>query len=557
MIKFKYYKTDNKFRSDLSTGNKIDSDDIVFVEDSGILRTHDQEWGFVDRINGFLPLSYDWAIQKGDVHQGPTIIHRWPGSNGGSDTYATINFPYLYSGDNFTLATTNDISAAHANDATVTDVQNLSGTTASIDINDFVDAVETVQSAGYVNARLEGSVVYITDKNNVTRSIDLFSTYNEQVYIEISTVVQNVNVSGLQLNIYYDDAIIPSQTVTTDANGNTRATISSGTSYRIEFPVIAGCKPIGDIRHIANLSQRNIEVEYIEDDVQKEQVRVTVKQGVNLAQGVNVTVSYDNDSDTYTTDSSGLVTFEIPIGTTYQISVPAINGYVTPSSMTILANKHLRGIQMRYRSTTSAVLVIDNDENEYTLQQFIDAVERGTTTKENAKLIAIVTDSLVDNNGSFCLKIDDITNRTTIQKKQWCTDSVQFDTIPSNGNNISAAYYYDGYNASLAIQTEATNRSLTVPAITYCLQQSITVGQTTHPGFLGSVGQWNVLWANRLDVDDILDYIQPNTMRLSTLTDIKWTSTQSGATCACSWTSSANFGYGKTSSYVVVPFFAY
>jgi len=36
------------------------------------------------------------------------------------------------------------ISTQHTNDATVTDVQNLSGTTASIDINDFVDAVETV-----------------------------------------------------------------------------------------------------------------------------------------------------------------------------------------------------------------------------------------------------------------------------------------------------------------------------------------------------------------------------------------------------------------------------
>lgn len=223
--------------------------------------------------------------------------------------------------------------------------------------------------------------------------------------------------------------------------------------------------------------------------------------------------------------------------------------------MTILANKQLRGIQMKYRGSTSAVLVIDNDENEYTLQQFIDAVEGGTTTKESAKLIAIVTDSLVDNNGSFCLKIDDITNQATLQSKQWCTENIKFNTIPENGDSVSALYYYDGYNASQAIQQEATERSLTVPAVTYCLSQTATIGQSTLPGFLGSVGQWNVLWSNRSYVDEILDYVKPNTSRLSTLTTNKWTSTQNNANGAYNWTNSAN-NNNKNNSNVVVPFFA-
>lgn len=103
MIKFKYYKTDSKFRSDV-TNNNIDSDDIVFVEDSGILSTHGVNWGLAFRDQGVVPLDDDWAIQAGGTNSGPVILHKFSENN-----IATIQFPYLYTGDALTLATTNQL----------------------------------------------------------------------------------------------------------------------------------------------------------------------------------------------------------------------------------------------------------------------------------------------------------------------------------------------------------------------------------------------------------------------------------------------------------------
>jgi hypothetical protein len=151
--------------------------------------------------------------------------------------------------------------------------------------------------------------------------------------------------------------------------------------------------------------------------------------------------------------------------------------------------------------------------------------------------------------------------RTYGANATWNPDNVLFNSIPVNGNSASQPYYYDGMTASGLIQKEGDERGLQTPAVDKCLAMTQTIGEgeneQTLKGFLGSVGQWNILWANRVEIDNILTSTRPEgTYLLSTLTTYKWTSTQNSASGAWSWTRVAD-NNGKTNSYTVVPFFAF
>lgn len=453
------------------------------------------------------------------------------------------------------------ISTQHANDATVTDVQNLSGTTASIDINDFVDAVETVQSAGYVNAELQGSVVYITDKNNVTRSIDLFSTYNEQVYITTSSNVSNISTSNIVINIYYDDQITPSQTVTTDANGQVKVTIPSGTRYRVVFPSISGCKPIGDIIHTANLNQRSIEVTYFEineDDIEQVTVLIKNTDGQNQS-GILVTYEIEGQSYQQTTDNAGKITFNVEIGDDYTVTVPNREGlYIRGNVYSInqTADRANKIIIFTYRIFTSGVFVVTEDGNEYTLDQFKNAVESESLQKTDAYLIKVATQTLQENNGIFSVKISTIAEDTLVSR-QWADNtSYTFRYIPSSGNSTSSDYYYDGKTATQLIQQEGDEQNIETPAADYALSQSIEINGIPYYGFLASYGQMSQFWAAKDSIDEIIFYLNQSWRKLSAVNAEKWTSAQGGAHPAYGWTTSA-ITNGKTNSRIVIPFFAY
>ena len=133
---------------------------------------------------------------------------------------------------------------------------------------------------------------------------------------------------------------------------------------------------------------------------------------------------------------------------------------------------------------------------------------------------------------------------------------MQFNSVPLNGNAATALYYYDGLTASRKIQAEGDERNIGTPAVDACLELSVTTGETTHQGFLGSTGQWAQLWANIGAFDSIMDYVRPLGSRLAVHTEQKWTCTQVSAFNAYYWGTAANNG-GKVNSYVVLPFFAY
>ena len=405
---------------------------------------------------------------------------------------------------------------------------------------------------------LNGSIISVTNNAGVTKSIDVLSSTDERVQITVTTDVPGVSVAGLTINAYYNNATVPTATCTTDANGMAVLSVPNGYKYRLVFPSIQGCAPIADVVHTASVSQRSVEVEYEEAVSSGEvvSVAITEKSGSSYVASASVTieVSYGGNTYQYVTGSDGKTSFQVPWGTNYTVTLPLRQGLYLMTAMrirTFYASQTSRVLSYRYQSADSGLYIVcSSDGAELTPEQW-DAQGRSNS---DAVAIKVVTQALVDAGGVFAVPVDPIATNN-YQSRQWAASNVQFMNIPLNGNSSSSQYYYDGLNASKVIQDEGDARSINTPAVDYCLGLTLETGGITHEGFLGSVGQYAVLWANVSAFDDILSVIRPGGSLLSKKTDYKWTSAQNDNT-AFIWGSYAT-NSGKYSSYVVLPFFAY
>lgn len=108
----------------------------------------------------------------------------------------------------------------------------------------------------------------VTESNVTTATWEEVNNiqYNyEDVYITVGLiegVPQGTTVSGLTINVYYNDAVQPTTTITTDSNGMASLQVPNGYRYKLVFPEQTGCTPIAAIEHTAMLLQRGIEVYY-------------------------------------------------------------------------------------------------------------------------------------------------------------------------------------------------------------------------------------------------------------------------------------------------------
>ena len=445
------------------------------------------------------------------------------------------------------------------------------GQTVDFEIGQFARVAK--QGGGYDFYQLYD----LTTADNVTTATwekqENIHADHEDVYITVtvdSGAPSGTTAAGLVINVYYNDASVPTTTVTTDNNGMASVSVPNGYKYRLVFPTQQGCRGIADVAHTASVAQRSVEVEYQEYVVSEgEIVRVVVEQKsaqvLSRVADVQITVTYDGTSTTYTTDSTGTVQFIVPYGKQYTITAPhRENWYLHENRYTLnlTAEQTNRVVTFVYRSYESGLTIIASDGAEFTLGEWEAAVEAGTRQNSEAMLIKVSTGQLAAAGGVFCLDIDMVRGRTQGSNRAWASQNVQFNSVPLNGNSTSAAYYYDGLSASRLIQQEGDERSIDTLAADQCLAMSRTIAagtesELTLPGFLGSVGQWNELWKNVAEIDDILLSTRPNgTYLMSTWTTSKWTCTQGNANAAYCWGTAAS-NLTKANSCVVLPFFAY
>lgn len=422
-------------------------------------------------------------------------------------------------------------------------------------------ATTMAAEAEKVNVTLGGSVISVTNRDGVTKTVDVVNT-DETVNVTITSSVSSINVSGVKINVFINNGKTP-QTYTTNSEGKVSFVVNRGNYYQITFTEYGNAQPIAPVGFTAVLATRNIDVEYKPyDEESMENVVVTVTKytdGTGAAyEGVPVVVTVDGKNTTYNADSKGQVSLYVPYGKEFTVNVDNQDGYsvsLNRNTRTYTASVPQRLIDYKMYQFRAGIFIIDGNLNEYYLEEWQTAGK----TAEEAAAIKVADANLTLNRGTFMIRISDMLAPTALPKKSWCTQDLRFGSIALNGNNTKDANYYNGESSSFLVRQEAVERSLSVPAFDYAYEQIFSIAGHELHGFLMSVGQDYVHIANIGIIKQVLTALYGEEVSTAyynfVMNQRRWTSTQGNATVAWSYSSSANFN-NKSGSYYVLPVFA-
>lgn len=420
-------------------------------------------------------------------------------------------------------------------------------------------AIVATTEAERVNAELRGNILVVTDRNGGVSTLD-FEQWDleERVNITITTSVVGVSVKGVAVNVFLNDASAFTK-YTTDADGKVSFTIPRGTMYRIAFQELKGCDPLPSLVYTAALRVRDINVEYKPISDEKASVVVTVDKAedgkVSPLSGVALTCAVSGgDTITTETDSDGKAIFRVPYNKNYKITAAQKDGYYAFRGVyekDNVADVAEHNIYFHFYPTTSGVFILDATGAQYTADEW----QAAGKTAEEAVLIKLATQNLA--NGNNCFGFSPAALQAGYPSKQWCTQNVQFNNIPLNGNNVNDALYYNGLKSSKLVREEAEERGLSVPLFTYAYEQMVNLADAQLHGFILTVGQMMEANVNKTLVDEVVKMLYGSNAKLfsALFSQGKWTSTQGNATGAWGFNSNP-FSVTKSGSVLALPVFA-
>ena len=436
-------------------------------------------------------------------------------------------------------------------------------TLATSKVNAAADKANTAATgAERVNVTLGGSVISVTNRDGVTKTVDVVNT-DETVNVTITSSVSSIKVSGVKINVFINNGKTP-QTYTTNSEGKVSFVVNRGNYYQITFTEYGNAQPIAPVGFTAVLATRNIDVEYKPyDEESMENVVVTVTKytdGTGAAyEGVPVVVTVDRKNTTYNADAKGQVSLYVPYGKEFTVNVENQDGYsvsLNRNTRTYTASVPQRLIDYKMYQFRAGIFIIDGNLNEYYLEEW----QAAGKTADEAVAIKVADANLTLNRGTFMIRISDMLAPKALPNKSWCTQNLQFDSIALDGNNTKDANYYNGESSSFLVRQEAVERSLSVPAFDYAYEQIFSIAGHELHGFLMSVGQDYVHIANIGIIKQVLTALYGEEKATAyynfVMNQRRWTSTQNSATFAWLFSSSANNGYSKSSSNSVLPVFA-
>lgn len=433
--------------------------------------------------------------------------------------------------------------------------------TAADNTNKAIQAAETAtDGAEKVNAELEGNVLHVTNRNGEVKSLD-FEQWDleEKVNITISTSVEGVSIKGVVVNVFLNGATTSTK-YTSDAEGKISFAIPRGTIYKVSFQELKNCDPLPSLTYTAALRVRDINVEYKALSGETASVVVTIDKAENGAvtplQGVPVTCEVTN-GDTITTETgeNGKVTFSIPWGKTYKITAGKPEGYYAFRGIyekNNVADVAEHNLYYHFFPITSGVFILDTAGAQYTLDEWKESGK----TAEDAALVKITTQNLAEHNGSVGFSPSAL--QTGYPSKQWCTQNVLFNNIPTDGNNTNDALYYDGYKASRLIREEAEEKGLSIPAFSYAYDCTVEMAGEILHGFIASIGQMEEMYINATIVDNLLTTLYGESVKMfgSLFSRGNWTSVQFSISNSWTFNNQPTQYSTKSGSNTAIPFFA-
>lgn len=434
----------------------------------------------------------------------------------------------LSAADKATTAANNAMQVASTAEATIAKSEKAASDAAAAveTANSALSAAEKATTAA--NNATENATTAAGEANKAAERANtaanlVYNGPDENVSVACYTDVEGVSTAGLVLNVYINDSTVPQQ-YTTDSNGLAAFKVTKGLRYDIVFPDIEGCAPIGRLSYTAALQTRGIEVTYHEAIVAAQE-KVTISfmkfpenttwNGGEPYPGGVARVTVDGVETVYNADSNGQAQFFVPIGKEYRVSIdkPADLHLITGAySATYTADRAARVIPVSFHPYLSDILIVDKDGGEWTYDGFIAS---GKDVSEGV-LLHIATEELLAVGCDFFMSVDVMayrkfdTDKTEIWTISWAAQTVQFTSIPLNGNDASQEYYYDGLTATNLIVQEGLSRGINTDCHTRTLRETYALGVTTLQGFTPSTGQYAPLIANYTYINDIITFLRPD-----------------------------------------------
>lgn len=431
------------------------------------------------------------------------------------------------------------------------------------DTNEAVQAAkDATAGAEKVNAELNGNVLTVINRQGIAKNVNLTDA-DEHVTVNVTTALASVSVEGIILNVYINNGADPQQ-YTTDSNGQAMFTATKGSTYKVVFPYIEGCAILNPVQHVAAVGNRIIDAVYTEETIKFEHVTVRMQKAndddvLQPWEGAPVHVTIDGKKTDYITDTQGMVSFDVKIGTSYNVVVDKVDGMYEQYdnySRTRKAMADSYRFNYAYHYYESGVWLIDDEGKKWTW----DAWEASGKDKAHLVFVCIKTLDTQRYGGDIYISIDLLANFAQIPNKQWANQNVQFKNIPLNGtNNSDTRYYkfaYNGLVATITIIAEGDERGIETPFCDYCHSKTVDCAGETWQGYGPTLEQWKLAWAN---IDYVVDAVNLKFPELGVSVNnykgYKWTATQYNATNSYGF-GSAMTSVLKSNAFLAIPFFA-
>lgn len=432
------------------------------------------------------------------------------------------------------------------------------------DTNEAVQAAkDATAGAEKVNAELNGNVLTVINRQGIAKNVNLTDA-DEHVTVNVTTALASVSVEGIILNVYINNGADPQQ-YTTDSNGQAMFTATKGSTYKVVFPYIEGCAILNPVQHVAAVGNRIIDAVYTEETIKFEHVTVRMQKAndddvLQPWEGAPVHVTIDGKKTDYITDTQGMVSFDVKIGTSYNVVVDKVDGMYEQYdnySRTRKAMADSYRFNYAYHYYESGVWLIDDEGKKWTW----DAWEASGKDKAHLVFVCIKTLDTQRYGGDIYISIDLLANFAQIPNKQWANQNVQFKNIPLNGtNNSDTRYYkfaYNGLVATITIIAEGDERGIETPFCDYCHSKTVDCAGETWQGYGPTLEQWKLAWAN---IDYVVDAVNLKFPELGVSVNnykgYKWTATQYSATDSYCFGTAMDGVVNKGNAYLAFPFFA-
>jgi hypothetical protein len=426
------------------------------------------------------------------------------------------------------------------------------------------DAATAAVGAEKVNAELEGNVLKVTNRNGEVKSVNLTDT-DEHVTVNCTTTMKGVSMEGLVINVYVNNGLDPHQ-YTTDVNGQAEFTITKGATYKVVFPYVPKCNIIDPVQHVASVGNRIIDANYVAETEKIERLTIKMSKAdengnVTPWEGGKAYVTISGKKTEYVMDAEGKAVIEIKNGVSYTVSVDKIDGMYEQYDryyITRTAISESYRLNFIYRPYESGIWLIDDNNKQWTYDDW------EASGNDNSKLmfVRIATLETQRYKGDIIISIDKMADLLKVSvTKQWCNQDVEFKNIPLDGQNKNnpnmLRFVYNGLLSTQTIIAEGDERGLTTAAADYCYNSTIMNGDKLYQGYLPTVNQWVLTWQNINIVIDAINKKYPDhNVNIMMLSSNKWTSTQNGATSSYYFGKDSYNLNRKTSSFVVIPFYA-